>query len=143
MNPKKPRCKALSKSGKSCGAAPTSTGLCFFHSNPNKASELGRLGGKLNRRRTGESARSFTNLDGADSASERLECLYQEVKTGSIRPTVANVLMKLTDLQVRVREKTIIEQQIEELHEQLRTLKSMINTQDIERSLSQVETDET
>jgi hypothetical protein len=142
MNPEKPRCKAPTKSGNPCGAAPTATGQCFFHSNPHKASELGRIGGKLNRRRTGESAHSLTNLDGADSASERLECLYQDVRTGSIRPPVANVLMKLTDLQVRVREKTVIEQQIGALEEQVRTLKSVIKLQDIERSMSQVENDE-
>lgn len=40
-----PRCKAQAKSGKRCGAAATAGGLCFFHANPNKASELGRIGG--------------------------------------------------------------------------------------------------
>jgi hypothetical protein len=102
MNPDKPRCKALTKSGQPCGAAPTPTGLCFFHGDPNKASVLGRIGGKRNRRPKGENAHPVLKLNGAASASERLESLYHEVKTGSIRPPVANVLIKLTDLQVRV-----------------------------------------
>jgi hypothetical protein len=38
------RCQATTKSGKPCGAAPMEGGLCFFQANPNKASELGRLG---------------------------------------------------------------------------------------------------
>ena len=140
MKPEKPRCSALSKDGKPCGAAPTSTGLCFFHGNPNRAAELGRLGGKLNRRRIDESAHSES--DGMESAEERLESLYRRVETGSLSPVVANTLMKLTDLQARVREKTAIEQQIAELQEQLRTLKSMINLQEVENPMFVVEADE-
>jgi len=88
MNPDKPRCKALTKSGQPCGAAPTPTGLCFFHGDPNKASVLGRIGGKRNRRPKGENAHPVLKLNGAASASQRLELLYHEVETGSIRPTV-------------------------------------------------------
>jgi hypothetical protein len=40
------RCKALTTQGKPCRAAATEGGLCFFHANPNKAVELGRIGGK-------------------------------------------------------------------------------------------------
>jgi len=36
------RCKARTKAGKPCRAAATAGGLCFFHANPEKASELGR-----------------------------------------------------------------------------------------------------
>ena len=42
----KPRCKATAKNSKPCSAAPTSGGLCFFHANPDKASELGQRGGR-------------------------------------------------------------------------------------------------
>lgn len=142
MNHEKPRCKALAKSGKPCGAAPTPTGLCFFHGNPNKASELGRIGGKRNRRPKGKNAHPVLKLDGAASALDRLESLYHGVETGSIRPPVANVLIKLTDLQVRVLEKTVIEDQIAKLQEQLRILKSMNSTRDFETSMSEVEDDE-
>jgi len=41
-------CKALTKKGQPCRAAATAGGLCFFHANPNKASELGRIGGRSN-----------------------------------------------------------------------------------------------
>lgn len=40
------RCKATAKTGKRCGAAATEGGLCFFHANPDKAAELGRIGGR-------------------------------------------------------------------------------------------------
>lgn len=136
-NAEKRRCKALAKSGKPCGAAPTPTGLCFFHGNPTKASELGRIGGRRNRLPKGEDAHPVLKLDGAASALVRLKSLYHGVETGSIRPPVANVLIKLTDLQVRVLEKTVIEDQIANLQEQLRILKSMISMRDFENSMSE------
>ncbi len=40
------RCHSRTKAGKPCKAAPTANGLCFFHANPDKVSELGRVGGK-------------------------------------------------------------------------------------------------
>jgi hypothetical protein len=39
------RCKGQTKSGNPCRAAAIAGGLCFFHANPNKTSELGRIGG--------------------------------------------------------------------------------------------------
>jgi len=42
------RCKANTKEGRPCRAAATEGGLCFFHANPNKAVELGRIGGRKN-----------------------------------------------------------------------------------------------
>jgi len=43
------RCTGLTKGGKSCRAAATDGGLCYFHANPKKAAELGRIGGRKNR----------------------------------------------------------------------------------------------
>ena len=43
------RCKATTRNGRPCRAAPTEGGLCFFHANPDKAVELGRIGGTKNR----------------------------------------------------------------------------------------------
>lgn len=49
------RCKAIAKStGEPCKAAPTANGFCYFHAHPEKASELGRKGGKNKRRRETE-----------------------------------------------------------------------------------------
>src|SRR5689334_16717181 len=55
MPSEKPKCQALKKNGKPCGAAPTKTGLCFFHSNPNLVAELGRVGGRRSHRSQTES----------------------------------------------------------------------------------------
>jgi hypothetical protein len=59
------RCNARAKSGKPCGAAATPGGLCFFHANPKKASELGRIGGRSNRHAAGETVDPLPTLDTA------------------------------------------------------------------------------
>jgi len=56
------RCKAKAKSGKPCGAAATAGGLCF-HANPDKASELGRIGGRKNRHAPAENVISITDFN--------------------------------------------------------------------------------
>jgi general stress protein YciG len=38
-------CKAMTASGHRCKAKPHKDGLCFFHSDPQRAAELGRKGG--------------------------------------------------------------------------------------------------
>jgi hypothetical protein len=41
----KTNCKALTKQGNPCKAPATEGGLCFFHANPDRARELGQMGG--------------------------------------------------------------------------------------------------
>jgi hypothetical protein len=55
---------------------------------------------------------------------------------------VANVLIKLTDLKLRVLEKTAMEDQISKLQAQVRDMKSLIKTREIETSMSEFEGDE-
>ena len=43
------KCKARTKSGKPCRAVAVKVGLCTFHANPQRAAELGRIGGRKNR----------------------------------------------------------------------------------------------
>jgi hypothetical protein len=142
MKPKKHGCKAFTKSGKPCGAAPTDTGLCFLHGNPAKASQLGRIGGLRNRGPEPENVHSVPKLEGAASASAEIDFLYHAVQTGSIKPAVANVLIKLTDLMLRVHEKTTMQYQISTIEAQIRELNSLINTKQIETSMSEYGGDE-
>ena len=59
------RCKAKTKRGESCRAAATEGGLCFFHANPNKAAELGRIGGQKKGQARAEAAAPLPTLDNA------------------------------------------------------------------------------
>jgi len=142
MNSEKPRCKATTKNGAPCKAAPMAGGFCFLHGNPNKASELARIGGRKNRRERHPSPYALPKLDGLGSVLERIQYIFDEAMAGSMRPAVANVLLKVTDLQARVLEKTRFEQQIAELQKQVNTLKSMINIRDLTNSISEGESDE-
>jgi general stress protein YciG len=49
LKPPLGHCKATTSSGKPCRAKPHKGGLCFFHSDPQKAAELGQKGGRRNR----------------------------------------------------------------------------------------------
>jgi len=40
------RCKGVTRNGTACTNWAMEGGLCYFHANPNKASELGRNGGR-------------------------------------------------------------------------------------------------
>jgi general stress protein YciG len=103
------RCKAKTKSGKSCGAAPTAGGLCFFHANPNKASELGRKGGRSNRRAAGEDADPLPTLDNAIAVRDTVARLIADVYAGRIHPRIAAGLAPLLNLQLRAIETTSLE----------------------------------
>jgi hypothetical protein len=71
-------CKARAKSGKPCRAAATAGGLCFFHANPNKASELGRIGGRSKRHAAAEIADPLPVLDSAIAVRDTLARLIAD-----------------------------------------------------------------
>ena len=93
------RCKALAKSGQPCRAAATQGGLCFFHSNPDKASELGRVGGRGNRRAAGENADPLPTLDNALAVRDTVARLIADVYGGNVHPRIAAGLAPLLNMQ--------------------------------------------
>ncbi len=109
------RCKAKTKSGKPCGAAATAGGLCFFHANPNKASELGRIGGKSNRHAAGETGDPLPTLDNVLAVRETVARLIADVYVGKVHPRIASGLAPLLNLQLRAIEITDLEQRIAKL----------------------------
>jgi hypothetical protein len=109
------RCKAKTKSGEPCQAAATPGGLCFFHANPDKASELGRIGGKTNRHATGEGADPLPTLDNALAVRDTVARLIADVYAGRVHPRIANGLAPLFNLQLRAIETTDIERRLAKL----------------------------
>jgi hypothetical protein len=109
------RCKAKTKTGKPCQAAATAGGLCFFHANPNKASELGRIGGKSNRHVAGETADPLPTLDNAIAVRDTVARLIADVYAGRINPRIAAGLAPLLNLQMRVIETTDLERRLADL----------------------------
>ncbi len=95
------RCKGRTKSGRRCGAAATAGGLCFFHSNPNRASELGRIGGRSKRLAGGENVDPLPTLDNAIAVRDTVARLIADVYAGKLNPRVAAGLAPLLNLQLR------------------------------------------
>jgi hypothetical protein len=121
MPPRNPdlRCKARAKSGKRCGAAATACGLCFFHANPNKASELGRIGGRNKRQTAGENLDPLPTLDNALAVRDAVARLVADVYAGRIHPRIATGLAPLMSLQLRAIEATNFERRVAELEKRV------------------------
>jgi hypothetical protein len=109
------RCNGRAKSGKPCRAAATPGGLCFFHANPKKASELGRIGGRTNRHAAAESADSLPTLDNAMAVRDTVARLIADVYAGKIHPRIASGLALLLNLQMRAIETTNLERRLAKL----------------------------
>ena len=132
MTPRNPdlRCKARAKSGKRCGAAATAGGLCFFHANPKKASELGRIGGRSKRHAAGENLDPLPTLDNALSVRDTVARLIADVYTGRIHPRIAAGLASLLNLQLRAIETTNFELHFAEFEKRLVEVEDKLNGQD-------------
>jgi hypothetical protein len=103
-NNKLHRCKAKTKTGKPCRAAATPGGLCFLHANPNKAAELGRLGGKANRHASGENADPLPTLDSVTAVHDLVARLIADIHAERLHPRIAAGLAPLLSLQLRTLE---------------------------------------
>jgi hypothetical protein len=113
-----PGCQAFTKSGRPCRAAAMAGGLCFFHANPNKAAELGRIGGKKNGHPP-IPAEPLPNLDNATALRDAVARLIADVYSGRVHPRIAAGLAPLMHLQIRLLEKTELEQRLAEVERQL------------------------
>src|SRR5436305_139146 len=94
------RCKGKTKLGKPCRAAATEGGLCYFHGNPSKASELGRIGGRSKRPSTA-AALDIEALNTAGAVRDTTARLISYVYSGKLRSNIASALATLLNLQLR------------------------------------------
>jgi hypothetical protein len=106
------RCKGRTKQGKPCQAAATAGGLCFFHANPDKAAELGRVGGQKNRLWASSEHTSLPVLNNAVAVRETVARLISEIYAGQLHPRIGAGLGPLLNLQLRAIELTNHEQRI-------------------------------
>ena len=97
------RCSGFTKAGKPCQAAATEGGLCFFHANPNKASELGRVGG-TKRRKSGVENAEAPEMKTALDLQNLVERLIADVWTRKLDPRTAGGLVPLLSLRLRTLE---------------------------------------
>lgn len=107
-----PHCKARTKNGKRCRAAATEGGLCFFHANPNKASELGRIGGRSKRYKTDENADPLPSLHTATAIRDAVARLIADVYAGKVHPKIAAGIAPLMSLQLQAIETADLERRL-------------------------------
>jgi len=112
------RCKGKTKQGKPCRAAATAGGLCFFHANPTKASELGRIGGRKNRRVPADAADSLPTLDNALAVQDTVARVIADVYSGKLNPRIASSLAPLLSLQLRAIDTSEMERRLAALEKQ-------------------------
>lgn len=117
------RCRGRTKSGKPCRAAATDGGLCFFHANPKKAAELGRIGGRKNGRVMAGS-HPLPALDTVTAVRDAVKQLISDVYAAKLHPRTAAGLAPLLQLQLRAIEKTDFEQRIAKIEKQLVRLRA-------------------
>jgi hypothetical protein len=89
--------------------------LCFFHANPNKASELGRIGGRKNRHYDSEDLDPLPNLEGVTAVRDTVARLIAEVYGGRVHLRIASGLAQLLNLQLRLIETTALERRLTEV----------------------------
>jgi hypothetical protein len=121
------RCKGWAKSGKRCRAAATAGGLCFFHAHPNKASELGRIGGRNRRPAAGENVDPLPSLDNTQAVRDTVARLIAEVYAGKIHPRISAGLAPLLNLQLRAIGTANLEQRFAEFEKRLTEAEDKFN----------------
>ena len=107
------QCRAMTASGQQCKAKPYKDGLCFFHSDPRRAAELGRKGG---RRKAAFIRSELKEIEAPKCAADLVRLLAQtivEVRGGALDTRRANAISYLgtaflravdvSDLEARVR----------------------------------------
>jgi hypothetical protein len=94
-------CAGLTKAGNPCRAAATEGGLCFFHANPNKASELGRIGGRKKIKPEIKNTVALAAVETANDIKNMVAQLILGVSTGKVNPRTAAGLVPLLGLQLR------------------------------------------
>src|ERR1700758_4904463 len=109
------RCKGMTRNGKPCRAAATAGGLCFFHANPNKASELGRIGGRSKRPTVPENPQPLPALDSMTAVRDAVDRLITDVYSGKLHPKIAAGLAPLLQLQLRALGEADIERRLAKL----------------------------
>ena len=86
------QCKAIAASGERCKAKPHKKGLCFFHSDPARAAELGRKGGLGNRHVYENDVKEIPAPQTASDVKNFLADAMAEIRAGKMDPKLGTTL---------------------------------------------------
>ena len=111
------QCKATTSSGDRCKAKPHKDGLCFFHSDPQKAAELGQKGGRRNRHTYETPLPHVTVPESAGDVKRMLAEAMADIRAGRMDPKLASTLGYLGMSLLRAFEVAEFEQRLERLEQ--------------------------
>jgi hypothetical protein len=115
-------CKATNKRGAPCGAPATQTGYCHLHSDPERAVQLGREGGRKNRHVVENAARPLPGLDNITGVRDALAVMIEDVHANRMHPRTAAGLAPLVNSLIRALEPAELEQRIKKLESEVAAL---------------------
>jgi hypothetical protein len=111
-------CKARTKSGKYCNARPTADGFCSIHSDPERASKLGRMSGQSRKRTETEPIVLLPPTTTSDLHKSLVQ-IYSRISSGQMELSrgrtlayIASVLAKTAQLSDQESRLWAIEQMI-------------------------------
>jgi hypothetical protein len=111
------RCEAKTKDGKPCKAPATAGGLCFFHANPARAREFGRIGGRKNRQQLPETL-APTAMTAAELSRLLSEAL-RDVRSNKLGPRRAAAMSQLASVLNRTIQVSDVERRVSRLEERM------------------------
>ncbi len=111
------QCKATTSSGGRCKAKPHKNGLCFFQSDPKRAAELGRKGGRRNRHTYDAPLQPVAVPESAGDVKRMLAETMADVRAGRMDPKLGSTLGYLGTALLRAFEVADFEQQLEQLEQ--------------------------
>ena len=88
------RCKGVTRSGTPCTAWAMEGGLCYFHANPDKASELGKRGGRSRGPTSSPGAADYVArpLKSVDDVTRLLADTINDLRSRTIDSRLANTV---------------------------------------------------
>jgi len=118
-------CRSKNKRGQPCGAAVTESGYCHLHTNPDRAAELGRLGGRQNRHVV-EVLRPLPAMDSTAGVAAAAEQLAGDVYAGRLHTKKAAGIAPLFNTVLRARHQEEMEQKLKQMQAQIDRLSASV-----------------
>ena len=110
------RCRAKTKAGRQCGAPAIKGGqLCSLHADPDRAGQLGRQGGRRNRRVYQTDEKEVATPRSASDVKEMLAEVMAEIRAGKMDPKLGTTLGYLGTSLLKAFETSDFEQRLERL----------------------------
>jgi general stress protein YciG len=112
------KCQAKTKAGRQCAApAVRGSSMCALHSDPNRAAELGRKGGRRNRHTYEAPLQPVSVPESAGDVKRILAETMAEIRAGRMDPKLGSTLGYLGTALLRAFEVADFEQRLERLEQ--------------------------